>query len=75
MEYPGGGQHLPKTRLTSCWEHGHNSHSGNIGTEWLIVTAPESHVLAVPPARSPRDPVVGIVQVHKTHVDWMDKLP
>ncbi len=65
---PGGGQHSPKTYLTLCREYRNSSHFGYIRPGGLIEMALVPHTPAVPPT------VVGLLQIHKTHVHWMDKL-
>lgn len=60
-------QHLLGTSLTYCQQCGPSSCKSCTRTEWLIQTHPPQH--------TPRHVVESLVQVHKTHVDWLGKIP
>ncbi len=71
---PAGVQHALGTSLTYCRQCEPSSCSGRTGTGQPLATGPGPHTLRAPPQDDVRDTVECLLQIYKTHVDWLGKL-
>ncbi|KAJ8008626.1 hypothetical protein DPEC_G00106830 [Dallia pectoralis] len=71
---PGGGQpHLERIRLTA--EDTDTAHALSVQRLDGPEKRPSPHTPAAPSTKIPGYPVIRLLQIHKTHVDWMGILP
>ena len=61
--------------LTYCRQCLLNFDSDNTEIKWAITKGHLPHNPDAPPTRHCVDTVISLLQIHKTHVDWLGKLP